>query len=139
MDLKSEVFELLSEQKHAVISTVNSKGNPESAMVGFAQNKDLELIFGTDKTTRKAQNLKFSNNVSVVINGDSKCVQYEGEAQLISGNELEKFLKIFFEKIPGLSKYAILENQIYYKITPNWIRFIDHNFSPGKISELTFE
>ena len=139
MDLKSEVYVFLSEQKHAVISTVNSKGNPESAMVGFAQNKDLELIFGTDKTTRKAQNIKAKNNVSVVVNGDAKCIQYEGNAHLVTGNELEKFLEIFFEKIPGLSKYAKLENQIYYKITPNWVRLIDHNFSPGKISELTFE
>ena len=121
-----------------VISSVNASGNPQSAMVGFAQNKNLEIIFGTDMTTRKAQNLSNNHNVAIVVNGNEYNLQYEGKAKQIEGEELEKMQKIFFKKVPGLKKYAQLTNQIYFKVTPTWLRFIDHTYSPGKVSEIKF-
>lgn len=121
-----------------VISSINEYGNPQAAMVGFAQNKNLEIIFGTDMTTRKAANLAKNPNIALVVNSEEYNVQYEGKAKQIEGQELLKMQKIFFKKVPGLKKYAQLTNQIYFKITPSWIRFIDHTFSPGKVSEIRF-
>lgn len=130
------IFDLLESQKHVVISTVNMTGNPESSLVGFGQNKKLELIFGTDITTRKVRNLEMNNNISAVVSGPVSAMQYEGTASLIKGEELKKFQTIFFKKIPGLRKYSLLKNQIYFKVKPNWIRFIDHTTSPGTITEI---
>jgi uncharacterized protein YhbP (UPF0306 family) len=135
---KQKIYQFLNSQNHMVISSVNASGNPEAAMVGFAQNKNLEIIFGTDMTTRKAQNLSHNSQVALVINGEEHNVQYEGTAKQINGEELQKMQKIFFKKVPGLKKYAQLTNQIYFKITPTWIRFIDHTFSPGRVSEMRF-
>lgn len=135
---KQKIYQFLNSQKHMVISSVNASGNPQSAMVGFAQNKNLEIIFGTDMTTRKAQNLSNNHNVAIVVNGNEYNLQYEGKAKQIEGEELEKMQKIFFKKIPGLKKYAQLTNQIYFKVTPTWLRFIDHTYSPGKVSEIKF-
>ena len=135
---KKIIYEFLNSQQHMVITTVNEKANPQAAFVGFAQNRDLEIVFGTDMTTRKAENLSRNPNVALVVNGENYNVQYEGKAALLKGVELEKKKKKKKKKVPGLKKYSQLTNQIYFKITPIWIRFIDHTFSPGKVSEIKF-
>lgn len=121
-----------------VISSVNKKGNPESSIVGFGQNSDLELIFGTDMTTRKVKNITQNSRVSIVVNGSESAIQYEGKAQLLNGKKLEDFQGIFYKKVPGLRKYSLISSQIYYKIVPTWIRYIDHTTSPGTITEIKF-
>ncbi len=138
MVTKNELYEFLNSQNHAVISTVSSEGKPQAALVGFGQTQDLELIFGTDMTTRKAQNLSKNKIVALVINGPDSCVQYEGRARQVEKDELEKYFDLFFKKIPGLEKYSQLKNQIYFVVTPSWIRYIDHTTSPGTVSEVRF-
>jgi len=138
MKSKKDIFEFLNQQAHAVVSTVNKQGNPQAALVGFGQTTDLQIIFGTDMTTRKAQNLSHNTHVAMVINGDDSCVQLEGIAKQTSGEELKKYFDLFFKKMPGLEKYSHLKNQIYFVVTPNWIRYIDHTTSPGTVSEMRF-
>lgn len=133
------LFEFLNSVNHAVISTVNEKGYPQSATVGFGQTKELELIFGTDKNTRKAKNISKNSNVSFVINGPEISVQYEGAVSLLTGEELTKFQKLFFKKMPSMEKYSLLPSQVYYKAKPTWIRCTDHATAPGKVFEIVFD
>jgi general stress protein 26 len=135
---KKLVFEFFNTVNHAVLSTVNKKGNPQGATVGFGQTKDLDLIFGTDKTTRKVKNISSNKHVSLVMNGPETTVQYEGLASLLTGKNLDEFQKIFFKKMPNMEKFASLPNQIYYKVTPKWIRYTNHATIPGKVIEIRF-
>ena len=139
MDVKDAVSSLFNSQKLCVLSTVNKEGKPQAALVGFAHNHKFELIFGTDEKSRKAKNLINNHNIALVVNGEADCVQYEGIVKLLSGGEKKRFLEILFTKNPNIEKFSLLPGQLYYKIVPVWIRYIDHNFSPGKISELNFE
>lgn len=138
MTVKKTILELFGTQMHAVISTVNFKGNPESATIGFGHTENLEIIFGTNKSTRKVKNLLVNNSVSIVVNGPEVTVQYEGIAALLNGEELSNLTKIFFTKLPSAVKYKDLPGQIYFKVTPTWIRFTDHNKTPGKVTEIQF-
>ena len=138
MDQKQEVYNFLKSVNHAVVSTVNTNGFPQAATVGFGVTETLQVIFGTSSLTQKADNIINNNYVSVVINSPDKSVQYEGNAVLLTGDDLIKYTKIFFKKMPSMEKYFELENQIYYLVTPSWIRYIDHPKSPNGVFEIRF-
>ncbi len=98
MDKKKILKEFLRKNKLAVLSTVSS-GKPQSAVLEFSETDDLEIVFDTLSTSRKYKNLKNDKNVSLVIGWDENVtVQYEGEANELSGAELEKCKNIYFEK-----------------------------------------
>jgi pyridoxine/pyridoxamine 5'-phosphate oxidase len=80
---KQEILDFISKKPHMVISTINSRGEPESAVVGFGQTKNFELIIGISVNSRKAQNILSNEHVSVVIGWDIfGTVQYQGRARM---------------------------------------------------------
>lgn len=125
--------------KLCVLSTVTKDGKPESAVVGFAVQEDLSIILSTTKRTRKYQNLTTNTNVSLIFGWSftQKNVQYEGKAILIEEGDLyiptEKF---FFEQNPDAAKFKS-EDTIFIKITPIWIRLLDHTVTPPTLFEKT--
>ena len=121
-----------------VVATVNQAGSPEAAIVGFGQTKDFNIIFGTDKNSRKARNILSKNEVALSFQGTYSALQYEGTATIIEKEEKEKYAKIYFEKVPEAYKYYNLENQIYFLVKPLWLRYTDHRTQPGTITELSF-
>lgn len=140
-DLKKKIFEFLSSNKVAVISTIDTdKNSPESAVVGFAQTEDLEIIFGTASTTRKYKNLGKNQNVSFVVGFSSEkgTLQYEGSVAEIGPDELEKYTAILIEKTPYHKNFVNDSNQKYFLVKPTWIRFLDTSENPPKTQELTF-
>src|SRR5258705_13419129 len=94
---RAELFEFISGCKLAVLGSVSPEGVPQSALVGIAGTKDLEIIFDTLNTTRKFRNLTANCRASFVMGwaGD-KTVQFEGEAFLPEGEELDRYKKIYF-------------------------------------------
>src|SRR6266446_2505475 len=102
---KEDLTGFIHKHSLAVISTFAFGSEfPESAVIEFADD-GLELIFDTHSTSRKYENIQMSPKVSFVIGWDeAKTVQYEGEAQLLTGNELERCKQIYFEKIPAARK-----------------------------------
>ena len=107
-----------------VLSTVNQEGQPESAVVGFGETDDLELIFGTSQLSRKAKNISQNDRVAVVIGWTNEgTLQYEGTARLLTGSEAEKYAEIYYQKSPGSRRYRDDPNERYFLITPGWLRF----------------
>ena len=137
MSQKAIVNNFLKTQLHMVISTTNKNGTPEGALVGFAQVDDLSLVFGTDSTTRKYQNIQNNPHVALTFGSNEEItVQYEGMAAVLDGQELTKYKEVYFAKNPASRKYENQENQIYLKITPIWIRYTDYNKEPAEIFEV---
>ena len=123
-----------------VLSTTDKKGNPESALVGFSENGEFELLVGTPTSSRKYANIKANPNVSAVIGwNDGICVQYEGTAhELQEGRELAGYLQNHFAKLPGAKRYRDNPEQSYILIKPKWLRYTDVNASPRRVTEITF-
>ena len=134
---KDEVLAFLKQRKHAVISTCGKNDQPEAALIGFGETDNFELIFGTYTTSRKYQNLKENNKVAFVISDEEEfiTVQYEGVAQEIFGDELEKYVSIYHKKVPGATKYRSLPNQSYWKVQPTWMRYSDLSNEDNEIIE----
>lgn len=136
---KPEILEFMETKLLMVLSSVNAEGKPQSAVVGFGQTENFELIFGTDQTSRKATNIADNKNVSVVIGWDDNgTVQYEGTARRLSGEEADKYAEMYFAKNPLSKKYKDEPNECYYLITPNWLRFTSLKNYPWDVTELKF-
>jgi general stress protein 26 len=121
--MKDKMIAFMDERIFCVISTVDGSGKPESAFVGFS-NEGLTLTIGTSNKSRKYKNLTGNPSVAIVIADQTGEVQYDGQAhEFKSGGEAEdKHLS----ELPQSAKYRQDPNQVYIKIEPTWIRFIQH-------------
>jgi uncharacterized protein YhbP (UPF0306 family) len=128
---KEIILSFLHKEKLAIISTVSNE-KPESAVLAFGETENLELIFGTSNTTRKYKNLKSNSNVAFVIGFDPDLyinVQYEGVARELISDEVRKYVDILTVKNPRSAKFAALEGERYFLVTPTWIRYTDEEKS----------
>lgn len=137
MNKYKTVLDFLKIQEHMVISTVDKNNKPESALVGFGQDEDLILMFGTYTTTRKYKNILNNNNVAVVFSdNDGITVQYEGKASVLIEPDLSKYKELYFTKNPSGRNYENYPHQIYIKISPVWIRYTDIHKDPEEVFEI---
>lgn len=136
---KEQLFQFMQGQKFAVLSSVNSEGGPESALVGIAVTAELEIIFDTLTTSRKYANLKANPAAAFVLGctGD-ETLQYEGTASEPVGAELARVQAVYFAKWPDGPTRMNRPNICYFVLKPKWIRFSDYGETPTLIEELTF-
>jgi uncharacterized pyridoxamine 5'-phosphate oxidase family protein len=135
---KDFVFKFIKNYDLGVVSTI-SLNKPESALVGIAVSKDLEIIFDTVKTSRKYQNLLQNPSVAVVIGWDNETtVQYEGIATELTGTDAQYYKEIYFEVYPdGSERDKTWPDIVHFKISPKWIRYSNFN-EPVTIEEMNF-
>ena len=142
IDAKKKVLHFLKTQKLAVISTINSsQATPESALIAYTEDKNLNLYFQTGRHTRKAQNLKKNPRVSLVVGlalKDLITIQYEGQAFKITKNdEIQTSKKRFIEKdSPTTKEYLEHPTSIFFKVTPTWIGYSDYSGGKPHVFEL---
>ncbi len=128
--------EFLKTQRFAVVATIFD-GEPQAATVAFSARYDFEIIFGTYYTTRKYRNLKQNPKVAVVVGWDeSVTVQMEGSAEELHGELLEECKRIHVEKNPSSAVYANMEENRYFKVQPNWVRYTDISALPEFVVEI---
>jgi pyridoxine/pyridoxamine 5'-phosphate oxidase len=131
----------LCKHRLAVVSTVSPDGDPQSAVVGIAVTRDLEIIFDTLSTTRKCQNLRKHPRISAVVGWDQEMtVQLEGVADEPSGADLDALKESYFAVYPDGRDRQTWAGITYFRIKPTWIRYSDFNpngktveFSPSDL------
>jgi uncharacterized pyridoxamine 5'-phosphate oxidase family protein len=131
--MKTEfLYNFISKRRHAVLSTVTSKGKPEAALVGFAVAPDLRLIFDTVSTSRKYKNLIQNGSIALVIGWDShETIQYEGRVIIPEGDELNTMLELYFNVFPeGRERRANWKDITYFIVVPEWIRYSEFTVPP---------
>ena len=138
------IYSFISSCSLSTISTVDSANNrPESALVAFAENDKLELVFGTYNDTRKYQNIQKNNKVAFVIGWDPKIhitVQYEGLAFELNGDELKKWGEIFRDKkTPYTDDYMFTPKTRLFRVVPAWIGYSNYTLKPPQVFEIVFD
>lgn len=139
VDKKRLVLDFIKKHKIGVIATVGADNKPEAAVIEFGETDDLELIFDAFENSRKIQNVKQNSRVAFVIGWDEDItIQYEGEAFELTGDELEKYQRIYLAKNPAVAKWIQTEGITFFKVIPKWIRYSDLNKDPWEIFEVKF-
>ena len=134
-----EVYRFLNRERLAVLATIDQKGQPEAALMGFAVTPELEIIFDTVKSSRKYPNLRNNPRVAWVIGCTSEItVQYEGVAREVEGEELTKYKKTYFAAFPDGPARESWPGITYFVVRPTWVRYCDYNPSHRRIEEKEF-
>lgn len=137
MNVKNKILQFLNTQTDCVIASVGPDGQPQSATIGFAENDKLQLVFGTSRNSRKAQNIARDSRVAVVFGfSGGTTVQYEGEARVLESRELEDYQNVYFQKQPQTKSFKDSPEQIYLIIEPRWIRYTNYTSKPVEIEEM---
>lgn len=136
-ETKQQILEFFGKFGLGVISTVTPENKSESAFVGYSLSDNLELLVGTSNLSRKYQNLQTNKSISFVIADFTGEIQYEGEASQLSFADYDRLITDkTFGALPGIEKYRGDPNQVFFKISPSWLRFIQHGEN-DQIEEFT--
>jgi len=132
------IVDFIRSQRFAVVASTWN-GLAQAAVVAYSQMKEVELIFGTYTASRKYRNISTDPRVAIVIGWDEAVtVQYEGTAVELSGEEKDICQQIHLQKHHKSEKYAFREDQRYFKVVPEWIRYTDISQEPEFSFEITF-
>jgi pyridoxine/pyridoxamine 5'-phosphate oxidase len=135
---KNELLNFIKKHDLMMLSTVNTDGKPQAAVVEFGELDNLSLIFDTLTSSRKHNNLQHFNEVAVVIGWDDNItVQIEGSAHELNGPELEQAKRAYFAKNSRARKWENRDNIAYFLIRPSWIRYSDLNQNPWYVKEIS--
>ena len=141
MDNESLVAFLRS-QHWAVEATVSADVQPQAAIIGYAVTDQLELVFDTLATSRKAANLRANPCVALVIGGwrggSEQTLQYEGMADFPTGEELVRLKAAYFNAFPDGPSRESWTDITYVRVRPRWLRFSDYKVDPPQILERRF-
>jgi len=138
MDKKKIILDFIKKQNLAVLATVGEIA-PESSVLEFGENDNLEIILDMFTSSRKYKNMKLNPNVSLVIGWDEDItIQYEGIAEELNSEEKRMYQEIYWKKNPKAKRWADREGITYFKVVPKWIRYSDLNIHPWKIFEVNF-
>jgi len=133
---RHDLVSFIRRHRWGVVSSVAAAGQgPQSAVVGVAISDELELVFDTLASTRKAQNIQRDPRVSVVVGWDEEqTVQFEGTAHEPQGAELAEAQRVYFARFPDGPTRLAWPGITYFLVRATWIRFSD--FRAGSADEV---
>ena len=133
---RGELFTYLAAQRYAVQASLGANG-PQAAVVGVAVTADLDVVFDTLGSTRKAQNLARDPRVALVVGWENEqTAQIEGVADFPAGEELRRLQRRYFEVWPDGPQRLAWPGIAYVRVRPRWIRYSDFRKSPPRVEEL---
>ena len=136
---RTELLAFMRSERFAVQASVARHHNVQAAVVGIAVSPDFEIIFDTLSDSRKATNLRANPSVAFVIgstrDGTERTVQYEGVADMPSGDELRRAQEIYFEVFPDGRERLHWKGLIHVRVKPLWIRYSNYAPQPPLVME----
>lgn len=127
---RAELIAFIRRHRYAVQASISSAGTPQAAVVGIAVTDELELVFDTLGTSRKAQNLRLNPRIALVVGWDQEqTAQLEGVADEPTGAELERIKEAYFDAFPDGPERLKWPHITYVRVRLSWARFSD--FKPG--------
>jgi pyridoxine/pyridoxamine 5'-phosphate oxidase len=133
---RDELLAFLRGQRLAVVATTSSAGAPQAAVVGIGVSDELEIVFDTLDSTRKAINLERDGRIALVIGwDDEQTVQIDGVADRPAGAQLEALRRVYFAAYPDGPSRLAWPGITYFRVCPTWIRYSDFRGPEAKVVE----
>jgi general stress protein 26 len=128
---RDELLAFMRTERYAVQASVSSLKASQAAVVGIAVSDTFEIVFDTLRDSRKATNLRANPAVAFVIGGTreggERTVQYEGIADVPTGDELRRVQEIYFGVFPDGRDRLGWPGLIHVRVTPTWIRYSSYS------------
>lgn len=136
---KAELVRFLQKHRWAVEATVAEDGGPQAAVIGIAVTDELEIVFDTSTRSRKAENLRRTKRIALVVGwDDAQTVQLEGEVDEPKGAERDRLLVTYVAKFPDGVERARDPDITHFRVRPTWARHSDFGATPAAIEETKY-
>lgn len=133
---RAQLLAFIRRHRYAVQASVAASGAPQAAVIGVAVSDELELVFDTLGTSRKAQNLRQDPRIALVIGwDDEQTVQLEGVADEPIGAELTRLKRVYFDAFPDGPEREQWPAITYVRVRVAWARYSDFR-SGGAVVEV---
>ncbi|MGB6482155.1 MAG: pyridoxamine 5'-phosphate oxidase family protein [Candidatus Acidiferrales bacterium] len=144
---RDRLVEFMRANPLVTAAMISPDGAPQAAILGVAVSDQLELVFDTVDNSRKFRNVQRNGRVAVVFGAaggyksgshDERTVQYEGIADVPSGEELKRVQEeIYFRQFPDGRERLKWEHITYVHVRPTWMRYSNYNVNPPEIVEIS--
>lgn len=136
---RQELLAFMRSERFAAQASVTRDYGVQAAVVGIAVSDTFEIVFDTLTDSRKAKNLRANPSIAFVIgpirDGAERTVQYEGVADMPSGDELRRIREVYFETFPDGRERLDWVGLIHVRVKPTWIRYSNYGPRPPLILE----
>lgn len=123
-------MDLLDDIEACTLATATPDGRPEAATVRFVADDALDVYLNTGTTYRKYENLTANPRVAVVVDGERRNLQLEGEATELDGAAEAAVHERYREKY-GPSDYLTNDESTCFRVETDWARLlVDGSFPP---------
>lgn len=130
----AELLGFLRKHRYAVQASTQASGAPQAAVIGIAVSDQLELVFDTLGTTRKAHNLRRDPRIALVVGwDDEQTVQLEGTADEPSGEELARLKRVYFARFPDGPEREQWPHITYFRVRLSWAVYSDFRAGGGVV------
>jgi len=131
---RAELLSFIRRHRYAVQASTAGDGAPQAAVVGIAVTDELELVFDTLGTTRKAQNLRRNPRIALVVGWDEEqTVQLEGVADEPTGADLARVKRAYFDAFPDGPEREQWPGITYVRVRLTWARYSDFRAGGGVV------
>jgi pyridoxine/pyridoxamine 5'-phosphate oxidase len=131
---RAELLSFIRRHRYAVQASTAGDGAPQAAVVGIAATDELELVFDTLGTTRKAQNLRRDPRIALVVGWDEEqTVQLEGVVDEPTGAELARVKRAYFAAFPDGPEREQWPGITYLRVRLTWARYSDFRAGGGVV------
>lgn len=131
---RSELLAFLRRHRYAVQASVATDGSPQAAVIGVAVSDELELVFDTLGTSRKAQNLRRDGRIALVVGWDEEqTVQLQGTADEPQGEALASLKQTYFGAFPDGPEREGWPDITYFRVRLTWARYSDFREGGGVV------
>src|SRR5882724_1450819 len=121
---RAELLAFLRRHRYAVQASTAADGAPQAAVVGIAVTDELEIVFDTLGTSRKAQNLRREPRVALVVGwDDEQTAQLQGRSDEPFGAELARLKRVYFERFPDAPAREHWPDITYWRVRVTWARY----------------
>jgi nitroimidazol reductase NimA-like FMN-containing flavoprotein (pyridoxamine 5'-phosphate oxidase superfamily) len=113
-DLRQTLKDVFATQRFCVLAT-QGQGQPYGSLVAFAETDDLrQMVFATNRDTRKFSNLISEPRVALVVDSrsnsdtdlkDAVAITALGPAHEAAGDERERLTRVYLAKHPSLAEF----------------------------------
>jgi uncharacterized pyridoxamine 5'-phosphate oxidase family protein len=135
-----EFIAFVRERGLGVIATLGPQGTPQAAVIAVIATDLGEVLFGTERGSRKFANIQRRPDVALAIgwDNDETTVQCEGIADEPSGADMDRCLKCYLDRFPREQHLVENGEHVLVRVRMNWIRYDDPRPDSSRRFEETF-
>jgi general stress protein 26 len=135
-----EALSFLLDHEAGVLATISRSGESRARLVYYTCDDAFNIYFITLKNTRKSHDLEANPQAAFVVSEMDmpRTLQIEGKVTDLSNTAvIDPLLSDFVHRLMAHQKYGIplthfdAGELVFYRLTPDWIRWGDFTFGRG--------